>query len=458
MNTPEPANDDRLTDAAPSPAVEIAVTEKQFPCRQCGAKLVYKAGTAVLTCEYCGFENPIPQSTEEIQELDFRAWLASTQTDDDTTETLTVACTACGATFERGEHATAFPCPFCGRDIVAAPTSSRRIRPRSLLPFDVSSQQVRALFSDWIRSLWFAPNALRKQAFVESRMTGVYVPYWTYDCNATTRYEGQRGDDYWETETYTTFENGRSVTRTRQVRRTRWTYVSGIVFNAFDDVLVLASRSLPTKMAERLEPWDLAHLVPYTDEYLSGYRAESYQVDLAEGFEIAQGIMEPTIRQTICADIGGDHQRIDEMRTQHDNISFKHLLLPIWICAYRYMNRTYRFLVNARTGEVQGERPWSWVKITLLVLFILAIIGIGVYVYTQNAHSPPNMHFSPPGMHPPMPGFGMVIGSVFAAPRSRRRRERARCTSRRRTATSRRDDERPRWWRRAAWARRPSRA
>jgi hypothetical protein len=160
------------------------------------------------------------------------------------------------------------------------------------------------------------------------------------------------------------------------VRKTRWHSVSGQVSNTFDDVLVLATRSLPPKQAHALEPWDLGALVPYRDEYLSGFAAESYQVDLVQGFEAAKGIMAGTIEWTIRRDIGGDHQRIHDVDTHYRDVTFKHILLPVWISAYRYHQRVFRFLVNARTGEVQGERPWSALKITLLVLLIAVVVAI----------------------------------------------------------------------------------
>ena len=162
-----------------------------------------------------------------------------------------------------------------------------------------------------------------------------------------------------------------------------WWPASGHVSNSFDDLLVMATGTLPPKCLDRLEPWDLPALVAYEDEYLSGFIAESYQVTLAQGFERAKGLMQSTINQTICADIGGDHQRILNASTQYHNITFKHLLLPVWISAHQFQNRTFRFLVNARTGEVQGERPWSVMKIVILVLVILAIIATIVAIASR---------------------------------------------------------------------------
>ncbi|MBN1513158.1 MAG: primosomal protein N' (replication factor Y) - superfamily II helicase, partial [Phycisphaerae bacterium] len=262
--------------------------------------------------------------------------------------------------------------------IVGAAFSRKRIRPKSLLPFRVAREQARSGVLGWIKSRWFAPNAFKKFARMDSRLNGMYLPHWTYDCNTTSDYVGQRGDYYWETETYTAREGGRTVTKTRQVRKIRWSHAAGTVSNTFDDVLVVASHSLPKEHVIRLEPWDLESLVCYGDEYLSGFLAESYQVDLEQGFEVAKGIMQPEIERSVRHDIGGDEQRIFSVDTAYDDITFKHLLLPVWITAYRFRDRVYRVLVNGRTGEVQGERPWSWIKITLFVLFLLVVAGAAI--------------------------------------------------------------------------------
>ena len=148
----------------------------------------------------------------------------------------------------------------------------------------------------------------------------------------------------------------------------------------------MASHSLPDTIARKLEPWDLQNLVPYQPGYLSGFKSETYQVGIESGFEEAKGLMDPAIHTTICRDIGGDEQRISSVSTSYSDISFKHILLPIWISTYQYKSKAYRFLVNARTGEVQGERPWSFIKIALAVLTAIAIIAAGILIYQQSAN------------------------------------------------------------------------
>ncbi|MBI1375505.1 MAG: hypothetical protein GC159_22560 [Phycisphaera sp.] len=352
---------------------------KKFPCGQCGAKLEYTVGQDTLSCPYCGHETRIPQSSDEIVEIDFQAMLAELADQQDVEEFTSFHCEGCGANVEKPENVTSMECPFCGSNVVSTERSTKLIKPKSLLPFKITRDEGRRSFRDWITSLWFAPNKLKSYARLDDRLNGMYVPYWTYDSATVSYYTGQRGIN--RTEWYTDSQGNR---QSRTV--TDWYPASGTVWRDFDDVLVVASRSLPRKYADELEPWDLDNLVPYADDYLAGFRAESYQVELAEGFGMAREKMAKVIEGDVRRDIGGDQQRITSVNTQHSSVTFKHILLPVWICAYRYNDKVYRFLVNARTGEVQGERPWSWVKITLAVLAGLAVVGTVIYFIAQGQH------------------------------------------------------------------------
>ena len=235
-----------------------------------------------------------------------------------------------------------------------------------------------------MKKLWFAPGQLKKAPLSFDHFKGIYIPYWTYDSDTFTKYTGQRGDHYFVTETYTTTVDGKSVTRTRQVQRTRWSPAWGNVSNFFDDVLVVGSNSLPEKYIYKLEPWDLNNLVPFDKSYLSGFITEKYQIDLGDGFEKAKEIIDPKICALIRRDIGGDVQRIIAKNTNYNDITFKHLLLPVFVSAYKYKDKIYQFLVNGRTGEVQGQRPYSWIKITLAILLGLAIIASIIIIVKES--------------------------------------------------------------------------
>ncbi|MCJ8329312.1 MAG: hypothetical protein HRT89_02165 [Lentisphaeria bacterium] len=359
----------------------------KYPCGQCGASLVFNPGTANLKCEYCGFENIIPQSEEDIKELDFEGHIAKLESREESTEDITVKCGVCGAEATFDSSISSDECPYCASPLSTEKKSKKQIKPKSLLPFKIEMSEADDLHLKWIDSLWFAPNNLKKRARLNG-IHGMYMPFWTFDSFTVTFYTGERGEDYWTTETYTTTDSkGNSVTRTRQVRKTRWHRCSGTVYNNFDDILIPASTSLPYKLLKELEPWDLGNLTEHNTDYLTGFRTESYQLGVVDGFENAKDDMQDPIRDKIRWDIGGDHQRIHSTNTDYQNLTFKHILLPVWISPYRYNEKLYRTMINARTGEVQGERPWSWVKITLAVLAaLILIIGVIVLIFMGSSN------------------------------------------------------------------------
>ncbi len=350
--------------------------EHRYPCEQCGADLHFAPGTTEVTCAHCGHVQTIDTSgvDEELahEEVDYAATVAELTRDVEYEETRTTSCPNCGAMVEFPEAIQATRCPFCDTAVVTDTGTHRHIKPGGLIPFQIDERTARKAMTDWLGRLWFAPNGLKEYARKGRSMTGVYVPYWTFDARTETWYRGQRGDDYYETRTV--IRNGK--TETRRVRKTRWSRRSGRVARFFDDVLVLASHSLPRSHTDALEPWDLKALVTYQPQYLSGFSAEGYQVELEEGMKRAREVMDRVIEQDIRRDIGGDRQRIDARKTEMSAVTFKHVLLPVWTAAYRYNNKAYRFVVNAQTGKVKGERPWSWIKITIAVILLLIVAGI----------------------------------------------------------------------------------
>ena len=225
---------------------------------------------------------------------------------------------------------------------------SRRSRS---FPFKVDLRAARESFTTWLEGLWFAPTELKNVANL-GQLAGVYIPYWTYDAMTYTKYRGMRGDDYQETEYYTeTDANGNEVQKSRTVTRTNWYTVSGEVQHFFDDVLVCGSKSVPPHLIDGLEPWDTGELEPFQDSFLAGLKTERYAVDLKQGLVVAKQLMQPTIHNLICRDIGGDHQRVETTDTRYLGVTFKHCLLPVWVANYRYHEKLFQILVNGRIGE-----------------------------------------------------------------------------------------------------------
>lgn len=319
------------------------------------------------------------RASANLHEVDLQKGLRDDLNDGYIEQIRTSRCPSCGALVEfRGaEHST--ECPFCATPVTAGTGTERLIKPQGVVPFRIPEPQARAAMGKWLGGLWFAPNGLVEYARKGRALTGIYVPYWTFDAATRSRYRGARGDYYYETRTVMVEVNGRMERRQQQVRHVRWQPVSGRVSRFFDDVLVMASRSLPRSYIDALKPWDFTDLVPYTPDYLAGFTAEGYTVPLAEGHAQGQEIMGRVILNDVRRDIGGDEQRIEGIDTDYSDETFKHILLPIWTAAYKYGGKSYRFVVNGQTGKVQGERPYSAWKIAFAVL--LALIAAGAFAW-----------------------------------------------------------------------------
>ncbi|WP_187431533.1 hypothetical protein ROLI_009090 [Roseobacter fucihabitans] len=366
-----------MSQTAPSSTVE-----HHFPCDACGADLRFDPSQRQLVCDHCGNSQTLgggPWGTPQIKELDFQAAINAALPAMEMEETRVSKCPNCAAEVEFDPDIHATECPFCATPVVTDTGHHRHIKPRAVLPFALDEAVARAAMTDWLGRLWFAPNGLQEYARKGRKMQGIYVPYWTFDADTKSSYTGERGTVYYVTQTVMRDGKRQQI----RVPKIRWRAARGRVTRFFDDVLVLASRSLPKKFTDALEPWDLANLEPYAPEYLAGLRAEGYAVEIREGFTEARQKMDHIIARDIRFDIGGDRQRIHNVDTQLRDVTFKHILLPVWLAAYRYRGQTYRFVVNGSTGKVQGERPYSVMKIGFAVLIgglMAAAIGYGMAV------------------------------------------------------------------------------
>lgn len=373
----------RVPPPPPDAPPQSTLEDHRFPCDTCGSDLRFVPGEGKLVCDHCGNVEVIEDDGPvqgAIRELDFRAGLDAALPNAEMEESRGVKCDNCGALFEFDPATHAAECPFCATPVVSDTGVNRHIKPRGLLPFAQDEKTARTAMTDWLGSLWFAPNGLQEYARKGRRMDGIYVPYWTFDADTRSDYRGARGTIYYETKRV--MRDGKW--ETRRVQKTRWRNVSGVVSRFFDDVLILGSASLPRTYTDGLEPWDLHALEPYRPEYLAGFRAEGYTIDLEDSFHRARAKMNKIIARDVRFDIGGDRQRVHDINTQISNITFKHILLPVWLAAYKYRGKTYRFVVNGRTGRVQGERPYSTIKIAIAVTLGLIVAGIVGYFVAQN--------------------------------------------------------------------------
>ena len=90
------------------------------------------------------------------------------------------------------------------------------------------------------------------------------------------------------------------------------------------------------------------------------------------------------IHTAVVNDIPGDTYRYLDTDIRTWDETFKHCLLPVWISAYQYKGKTFHYVVNGVTGKRDGTAPYSWVKITFAVLFVLALSAAMYFYVTES--------------------------------------------------------------------------
>jgi DNA-directed RNA polymerase subunit RPC12/RpoP len=354
-----------------------ALHTSSYPCEACGATVEYAPGTDALRCPYCDHEQSIARADRAVREhpIEELATLPARPMGTAPHGVTVFVCPGCQARTET--DALSARCQFCATALVVDATATERVVPEAVVPFALDQGAARTALRKWTSSRWFAPRALKKVTEAES-FKGSYLPHWTYDAATVSDYRGERGEYYYTMEPHTVTENGKTRTEMRRVRHTRWHRATGTVNHDFDDLLVPGTTHVPADRLEKLEPWPLEEARPYQEEYLAGYQTVRYDIEPEAGLATAKERMAPVIEEDCRADIGGDEQRVHRVDTRYFDVTFKLLLLPVWFLTYLHAGKTWNVTVNARTGEVHGERPYSAGKITAAIVAALAVVALVV--------------------------------------------------------------------------------
>jgi Zn finger protein HypA/HybF involved in hydrogenase expression len=346
----------------------VATAREKFHCPACGAEAHWNPARQALICPFCGTESPATLQTRGadtvVVEHDLVAALRSLPDEARgwQAEKTAVKCQSCQAISVFDPDKIGRRCDFCGSaSLVPYEQVKDSFRPESLLAMTVSESQARDSIRAWYRRQWLAPNALGSKALTDT-VKGVYLPYWTFDAGAHALWTAEAGEYYY------TREGG------KQVRRVRWTPASGELSHFFDDDLVPASTGVPANRLKAIEPFPTGGLIPYDAGYLAGWTVERYQIDLVNAAARSRQQMEAALRQLCAAQVPGDTHRNLNVRATFTDQRFKHVLVPVWLLTYTYGATSYQVVVNGVTGRMAGGRPWSWIKIALLVLVLVVLL------------------------------------------------------------------------------------
>lgn len=336
-----------------------------FPCGSCGGRMVFSPELCALSCPHCGGTEPIEAPEVEAPEYPYDPESKTAAVPDwGEGDELLHTCSACGAETVTVAAAMTVTCPFCGSHYVTEPRAAcELLRPETMLPHRLSQGEANALYHKWARRRTLAPRAFRRAA-AEPEMQGVYLPYFTFDTDLSTAFSGEGGRR--RTVSYTVRVNGKTVRRTRTV--TDWYPVRGERGRYEDDTPLCASRTVDARLLSRIGPFGTKRLRVYSPAYLAGFVAERYTVGLGEGFERIRPGVERRMESEICASLGYDTYRGMRYRHTYRRVTFKHILLPVWLSSYTFRGKVYPFMVNGESGRVAGRAPLSPLKLFLLIL------------------------------------------------------------------------------------------
>ena len=354
----------------------------------------FDANVQALKCPNCGTEVDIENDPTSIVEhnLDIHA-LRKIKVEEKTSTSM--ECEGCGAHVV-DKTSTATTCPYCGSHYVLSQKQLDSIVPDGVIPFKIDKNKVESIFTNWIKGRWLAPNIL-KTLYQKDKIQGIYMPYWTFDANTRTHYTAMGGINH---RVEYEDENGEKKVRIE----TRWYPTSGNINYFFDDILVSASNKLDEILLIGVQPSSTRNIVSYSPDYMSGYCAEIYTVDLKDAHNEALAKMNRRLRSKAESDVLRRYDCVRALRlnTSYSDETYKHIFVPVYSTAYTYKDKRYNVLINGETGEIRGEYPKSIAKITAIIILILGIL-FGIYMSSSedevayNYKSPENQYMTSVG-------------------------------------------------------------
>ena len=351
---------------------EHDVETELVKCENCGSNMVFDPESQQLECVHCGSKKSFA-SGAIASELDITdgfskasAWQGE--------EACCFFCDNCGAkiVLRSGEAATV--CPFCNSAHAIKQEGLSGLKPNALIPFAFDEEKGLELAKSWAKKKFFAPSKFKKN-IASDRFKGVYAPCFTFDSFTTSYYEGRIG----RTHTRTVGSGKNRRTETYVV----WRSIRGTFRHNFDDLLIAAGKKLSQPMLDKIAPYDTNQSKSYEENYLLGFMAYQYDEELTDCWQAAKRRIDGELRSLILSQYVYDKVAYLNVSTAHEKVTYKYVMLPVYVGAFNFKKKLYNFFVNGSTGKVGGKTPKSALKITLFIASIIAVVFALAYLFTS---------------------------------------------------------------------------
>lgn len=345
-------------------AEQTSVDTEIVKCSACGSNMVFQPESQSLYCEHCGTKQSFASDLIS-RELDMRTALASGRSWE-ADRTVVFACENCNAKVVLQKSETAKSCPFCGTAHVKKTDELAGLKPNALIPFTFGMDRAVELSKVWARRRFFAPQKFKKKLSADN-VKGVYTPGFTFDSATTSYYEGRLGET--RTRTVGSGKNRRVQTYTV------WYNVRGTINRNFDDLLITSGTKLTQRELDKISPFNTNESKVYEEKYLLGFMAYHYDIELTDCWGQAKSVIDANIRRAVLSQYHYDKIAYLNVSTNHTKVTYKYVMLPIYVGNFNFKNKVYNFYVNGSTGKVYGKTPKSIFKILLTVLVSTALFA-----------------------------------------------------------------------------------
>jgi DNA-directed RNA polymerase subunit RPC12/RpoP len=346
---------------------EFNTTKVEYvKCPNCGNNLKFNPEKQNLYCEYCDSVIEFEKNSN-YQELNLNSAIGDHQTWDTTAKMY--YCENCNAKVVLAKSETAGLCPFCGTAHVVSLDELPGVKPNVVVPFSVSLDGATDSLKKWAKKKPFAPTKFKKK-FSPTEIKGVYMPCYTFDSNTYSTYDGRIG--YRRTRTVGSGKNRRTETYIE------WRHISGVFEHFFDDITISASQGFTQKDLKSTGGYSADKNMVYDDEYLLGYVAYAGDKPLEPCWDEAKGVIDSQLRGLILSQYNHDVVSYLNVSTTHQNVTYKYVMVPIYVGNYKYRKKVYRFMINGTTAKTTGKAPVSPLRVIGTVLFCIAV-AIGLY-------------------------------------------------------------------------------
>ena len=327
-------------------------------CPSCGGTLTFDPVTTMLKCGFCGREESFktvhsdPENGYSLYELQNNIGRRLQ------TVNKIIICGTCGGNFLAESSALSSVCPYCGSNsITETGNSTGTLEPTGVIPFKIGKEAAQGIFRMWIKGRRFSPKDIVENAQITD-LTGVYIPYWVFDCDTHTPYEGKFGKFTGGEDSYTKYHKNSGVCDLP---------IRGLTY-------VASSRLEKDSFWKVVSNFDMSAVQKYDSNILAGFWSESYTVDGPTTWQKASGKIYDMIRKQIKTTEEADVISNLNMQPQATNIRAKYILAPIWITSFDYHGTSYRVLINGQTGDIVGTWPKSYKDLWFIIIVIALIL------------------------------------------------------------------------------------